>query len=68
MTFIEGGKYTRDKKPKSTNWIMGVIKASRIEKEILREILSKLETYPRDNEEKDRLLSVSKICEDQGYI
>ena len=68
LSYIEGGKYTRDKRPKSINWIMGIIKKSGISKGKLEKIFDKLKSYPQDNEEKDRFHLVLKECEKQGFF
>lgn len=33
MTFLESGKYTKDKKPRSLNWIIGIIKSFGVKEE-----------------------------------
>lgn len=45
MTFLEGGKYTKDKKPLSLKWIISVIKSSGIKREKLEEIFGELKNY-----------------------
>jgi len=45
ITFLEDGKYTKDKKPRSLNWIIGIIKSSGVKEEKLKKIFSELENY-----------------------
>jgi len=45
MTFLEGGKYTKDKKSLSLKWIISVIKSSGIRREKLKEIFGELKNY-----------------------
>lgn len=59
--FIEGGKYSKDGKAKTLNWITGVIRASGISKEALAEIFDQLRGYPQNKEEESRF---SKIFEE----
>ena len=42
MTFLEGGLYTRDHKPQSTNWIIGVIQSSGIRGSELMSVFQRL--------------------------
>lgn len=51
VAFIEGGKFARDKKPKSVNWLIGVIRHSGIAAVELPQIVDELKSYPRDSEE-----------------
>jgi len=68
MTFVEGGKYTKDKKPQSLNWIIGVIEKSGVKREVLKKIFGELQNYPRDEEEKSRLDLVLRECHKQGLL
>lgn len=54
MTFIEGGKYSKDHKPRAINWWVGIVRSSALSNEELQRIFTKLENYPKTTEEKDR--------------
>jgi len=45
MTFLEGGLYTRDHKPQSINWIIGVIQSSGIRGSELMSAFQRLNRY-----------------------
>lgn len=49
-TFVEGGKYARDKKPRSIAWLLGVVGESGVSRDDLVRIFSELSTYPMDAE------------------
>ncbi|PIQ92827.1 MAG: hypothetical protein COV69_01030 [Parcubacteria group bacterium CG11_big_fil_rev_8_21_14_0_20_39_14] len=68
MTFIEGGKYTRDKKPQSLNWIMGIIRESGIEKEDLVKVFGGLKSCPKEKDEVMRYNNVFEECQKQNYL
>ena len=68
LAFIEGGKYSCDKKPLSLKWIIGIIRKSGIKRENLTEIFSTLSTYPKNAEEKTRLYQVLNECRKLGFL
>lgn len=68
LAFIEGGKYSHEKRPLSLKWIMGIIRESGIKRENLTEIFSTLSTYPKNAEEKTRLYQVLSECRKLGFL
>ena len=68
IAFIEGGKYPKDRKPLSLNWIKGVITNSGIKREILEEVFSELNIYLQNGEEKSRLDLLLKECHGQNFL
>lgn len=66
--FLEGGKYSKDRKPKTLNWITGVIRASGISKEALAEIFERLRGYPQNGEENYRFSQIFEESQKQGYL
>jgi len=68
QTYIDGGKYTKDKKPKSLNWIMGEIRNSGIKLELLKIVFDEIKNYPRTVEDKNRLDLVLKECQKNNLL
>jgi len=66
--FLEGGKYSKDRKAKTLNWITGVIRGSGISKEALAEIFNQLRDYPQNEEEKSRLSQIFEESQKQGCL
>ena len=59
MAFLEGGRYSRDHKPKSLAWILGVIESSGIRGAELTAILQGLSGYG----DSERFQSVFHECQ-----
>ena len=68
MAFIQGGKYAKDKKPLSSNWMIGVIKSSGVKPEELKDIFGELQNYPQDKEEKSCLDLAFNECQKQELL
>lgn len=64
MAFLEGGKYSRDHKPKSLTWILGVIESSGIRGSELMTIFQGLSGYG----DSDRLQSVFHECQQRALF
>lgn len=64
MTFLEGGKYSKDKKPMTLNWITTVIASSGVRGDKLREIFNEL----RDYGDRERFISVLERCEKENLL
>jgi len=52
--FINGGKYTKNKKALSLNWLRGVIRESGIKTEELKKIIKQLQDYSKSEEDNSR--------------
>lgn len=68
MTFIEGGKYTKNKKPLTLNWMTGVIRNSGIKLEILEQIFNEFENFPQNQEERSRFNLVLEKCKEANIL
>lgn len=66
--FVEGGKYSKDGKAKTLNWITGIIRGSGISKEALAEIFERLRGYPQNGEENYRFSQIFEESQKQGYL
>jgi len=52
--FINGGKYTKNKKAPSLNWLRGAIRESGVKTEELRKIIKQLKDYSKSEEDRSR--------------
>jgi len=66
--YMWGRKFSKDRKPKNLNWLMGVIKSSRVNSTELIQIFNIMQKYPQNGEEKSRLGIAFKECQNQNLL
>lgn len=62
--FLEGGKYAKDHKPKTVNWVAGIIRASGVSGEDLQSIFSQL----RDYGDQELYRQAYTECQRRGFL
>ncbi len=45
MAFLEGGRYSRDRKPRTLNWVVGVIRSSGVRGQQLQSVFQRQQIY-----------------------
>lgn len=63
-TYVEGGRYTRNRKPMSLNWLIGEIRGAGVYGDWLREIFKRVEGYG----DSTLLEQARRTCEELGLL